>query len=108
SRQRRRQVFSSLTRCLLMECGNNSIRCRLEGRSNANRLGKMGAMFPPSAKLLIPQEEWPSTDSDGCARRDRLSLQYEKWRVSGVGEMQGVPQTAKPGASCDARLSRMI
>jgi len=36
----------------------------------------MGAMFPPSAKLLIPQEEWRSTDSDGGGRRDSLSLYY--------------------------------
>jgi hypothetical protein len=56
----------------------------------------MGAMFPPSAKPLIPQEEWRSTDSDGGARRDSLSLQYEKWRVSGVGEMEGVRNKAPP------------
>jgi len=42
--------------------------------SYVSRGGKMGARRPPSAKLLIPQGEWRSPNSDGGARRNNLSL----------------------------------
>jgi hypothetical protein len=51
--------------------GNPTLIC--EGFKR-QALGKSGAVFTHSAKLLIPQGDWRSINSDGDPRRDSLSL----------------------------------
>jgi hypothetical protein len=53
----------------------NDNRARfLQDLSAESLLPGLGAIFPPSANLLIPQGSWRSINSDDGARRDSLSL----------------------------------
>jgi hypothetical protein len=80
SRQNMRLVFFYSTRRAIPERRVNSTlpyvvsltqnRCRMY---QYELLGKMGAMFPPSAKLQLPQEKGHSFNSGRSARRDNLS-----------------------------------
>jgi len=69
----------------------------------------MGAMRPPSTKLLIPQEKCHSINSNSkagslVARDARLALQS----TASAGSFSRTPRISKPAAARIMRLSRKI